>query len=201
MAAPLKNIDQVITRLDEIIAENLASNNTLGYFPVLYRQVTVKVKEGIEADFFADGPRMERLDVVFARRYLDAYDAFKGGTPCTYAWLKAFGLADQYWPIVLQHLMAGINAHIALDLGIAASETQRGRPINELREDFVRINEILASLVAEVQENLVAIWPRLSWVLHKTGTIDDVIVDFGMELARDDAWRFAEQLHATPKAD
>ncbi|MEM6395113.1 MAG: DUF5995 family protein [Bacteroidota bacterium] len=201
MSAPLIGIENVITRLDEIIAENRASNNALGYFPVLYRRVTVKVKEGIEAGFFSDGPRMEQLDVVFAKRYLDAYDAFRDGSDCTDAWLKAFRLADQYWPIVLQHLMVGINAHIALDLGIAAAETQQGKPIAELRKDFERINEILASLVTEVQENLVAIWPRLSWILRKTGTIDDVIIDFGMELARDDAWRFAEQLHAAPKSD
>ncbi|MEM8585321.1 MAG: DUF5995 family protein [Bacteroidota bacterium] len=201
MPAPITIIDDVIARLDEIIAENLANNDALGYFPVLYRRVTVKVKEGIEAGFFADGQRMERLDVIFAKRYIDAYDAFKDGTPCTHVWLKAFDLADQYWPIVLQHLMVGINAHIALDLGIAAAETQRGKSMVELREDFERINEILASLVTEVQENLVAIWPRLSWVLRKTGTIDDVIVDFGMELARNDAWRFAEQLHAVPKSN
>ena len=28
--------------------------------------------QGIDQDFFEDGPRMERLDVVFANRYLDA---------------------------------------------------------------------------------------------------------------------------------
>ncbi|MEM6878472.1 MAG: DUF5995 family protein [Bacteroidota bacterium] len=201
MSVPILTIDDVMARLDEIIDENLTSNHALGYFPVLYRRVTIKVKEGIEAGFFTDGPRMEQLDVVFARRYIEAYDAFKKGSDCTDAWLKAFELADQYWPIVLQHLMVGINAHIALDLGTAAAETQGGKPLVALREDFERINEILASLVTEVQENLVDIWPRLSWLLRKTGAIDDVIVEFGMELARDNAWQFAEQLHAAPKSD
>jgi hypothetical protein len=37
--------------------------------------VTKKVKNGIENNLFDDGPRMEKLDVIFAKRYIDAYKA------------------------------------------------------------------------------------------------------------------------------
>ena len=44
----------------------------MGYFATLYRKVTIQVKKGIADNFFDDGPRMERLDVILANRYTQA---------------------------------------------------------------------------------------------------------------------------------
>ena len=65
------DIDGVIQQLDVIIDWAHRHKSRLGYFAALYRKVTLKVKEGISEGFFEDGERMERLDVVFANRYLD----------------------------------------------------------------------------------------------------------------------------------
>ena len=92
----------------------------------------------------------------------------------------------------------GMNAHINLDLGIAAAEVMKGHPIDDLQDDFRKINQILSRLGGEVQDELAEIWPRLHWILRKTGQIDDRLVDFSMEIARDGAWRFARQLAGTP---
>ena len=68
----IKSIDQVIAALNSIILDTEVNNSVLGYFAVLYKKVTIKVKEGIAEGFFDDGPRMEALDVVFAKRYIEA---------------------------------------------------------------------------------------------------------------------------------
>lgn len=197
----MHSIDDVITVLDDIIAECAVNNDPLGYFAVLYQRVTRQVKEGIEAGFFDDGERMERLDVVFAKRYIDAYRAYRRGEPTTLSWAGAFDLGRQSRPIVLQHLLTGINAHINLDLGIAAAEVAKTGHIDELEGDFNRINEILSALVDEIQQNLCRIWPTLTWILQKTRQIDNCIVDFSMKLARDGAWQFAQQMSvAEPEA-
>jgi len=93
---------------------------------------------------------------------------------------------------VLQHLLVGMNAHINLDLGIAAAEVSKGHDIDDLKADFNKINEILSSLVNKVQEDLAQIWPRLKKILKWTRKVDDFLVDFSMELARDGAWRYAK---------
>lgn len=188
------SIDEVLSVLDGIIDHCIRTEDALGFFAVLYRRVTLQVKKGIEAGYFDDGPRMEKLDIIFAQRYIDAYRAFRRGDNCTQSWTVCFDLAANQRPIVFQHLLAGINAHINLDLGIAAAAVSRGRPVRELKADFDRINLILASLVAEVQHNLSTIWPPLRWLLQRTGQLDNLLVDFSMELARDGAWRFAEAL-------
>lgn len=187
----MNTIDEVIVRLDEIIADAEEHNDPSGYFAALYQKVTIKVKDGIAAGYFDDGPRMEALDVAFAQRYISAWEAYKSGTVMTVSWEKAFKLVPDFWPIVLQHLLAGMNAHINLDLGIVAAEIQKGKDLDDLHDDFNRINNILSELVHEVQDNLSAIWPALKWILKLSGKIDDYLVDFSMKLARDGAWKFA----------
>jgi len=195
--ASIKNIDEVIATLEEIIERAQLNDDPLGYFAALYKKVTVKVKEGIANNTFHDGPRMERLDVIFASRYIDAYAAYQKNLPVTYSWEKAFNLSKKYWPIVLQHLLIGMNAHINLDLGIAAAEVMKGKDINDLKGDFDKINEILSSLVAGVESDLSEIWPRLKTILKWTGAIDGFLIDFSMGLARDGAWKFAVELADT----
>jgi hypothetical protein len=190
----VESIEDVISLLEIIIVESQTHNDPLGYFAALYQKVTIKVKEGIEAGFFDDGERMEKLDVIFAKRYLDAYFNYKNNLGTTSAWAKVFNLSTHYWPIVLQHLLIGMNAHINLDLGIAAAEISTQGTIADLKEDFKKINTILSSLVHEVQDDLAKVWPTLKWILTKTKKVDDFLVDFSMELARDGAWKFACEL-------
>ena len=118
----INTIDEVIEALNNIITQSEENNDTAGYFAALYRKVTIRVKLGIAHNEFEDGPRMEKLDILFASRYIDAYWAWKQHQPLSACWKKAFDLTNGYWPIVLQHLLMGMNAHINLDLGVAAAE-------------------------------------------------------------------------------
>lgn len=196
---PIRTIDEVIAALDKIIEESKINQSPLGYFAALYRKVTVKVKEGIANNFFDDGPRMEKLDVIFASRYIDAYYAYKKSQPVTASWEKAFNLSKKYWPIVLQHLLIGMNAHINLDLGIAAAEVMKGKDIQNLKGDFDKINKVLSSLVVDVENDLSEIWPTLKKLLKWTRKVDNFLVDFSMELARNGAWKFAVEVANTPE--
>lgn len=201
MAREIETIDQVIERLNEIADEAKANRSRLGYFPALYRKVTRRVKEGIEEGFFDDGVRMERLAVTFARRYLDAFDAYRsGGTP-TQSWGFAFDVAGQWWPIVLQHLLLGMNAHINLDLGIAAARTAPHEQLPGLQNDFNKINEILASLVQGVLDELAEIWIVLRLLNRYLGSVETSLINFSMEKARDHAWTVAERLAPLTEAE
>jgi len=190
----IETIDQVIDVLGHIISDSEKQNEASGYFAALYQKVTIKVKEGIANNYFDDGPRMEKLDVIFALRYIDAYYAWKNNQPVTQSWQCAFDLSSLYQPIVFQHLLIGMNAHINLDLGIAAAEVSKDKDITNLQADFNKINEILSSLVVEVQSNLAEIWPTLKFLLKLSGKVDDFMVDFSMKLARNGAWKFATKM-------
>ena len=190
----MRSIDDVIIDLDAIIDTSLEANSRLGFFAALYREVTVAVKHGIEQGRFQDGARMQRLDVAFAQRYLDAYAAFRRGARPTQSWAVAFESAARPTPIILQHLLLGINAHINLDLGIAAAEVASGHELGGLLHDFNEINTVLAELTAGVMKKLDELSPWIGSLNRWFGEADDMLVSFSLGTAREGAWRFAESL-------
>jgi len=193
---PAHHIDEVLQNLDRIIDDAITKESRLGYFPALYRKVTLQVARGISEGQFEDGNRMGRLAVLFANRYLDALELYHQGKGVSASWQLAFDVAGQWWPIVLQHLLLGINAHINLDLAVAAAATAPGAQLSELKSDFNRINSILAALLESVKAELTTIWPLLGLIDRFSGTSDDVLINFSMSKARDCAWLAAERLSA-----
>lgn len=192
-------IDEVIQLLDEIIEISKLEQSAIGLFTMLYREVTVRIKEGIENGSFQNGERMEKLDVIFANRYLKAYYQYKAKEKPSECWEFSFKQAETFWPIVVQHLLLGINAHVNLDLGIASAQVSTIENIGDLKSDFDQINTILSNLVEHVEKCLIKIWPTLTIILKLTGKIDNFFIDFSMETARDGAWKFANEFVALPE--
>ncbi|PXY42344.1 hypothetical protein DMB65_03695 [Flavobacterium cheongpyeongense] len=192
-------IDEVIQLLDEIIEVSIQEQSAIGFFTMLYREVTVRIKEGIQNDAFQNGERMEKLDVIFANRYLKAYYQYKAKEKASECWEFSFQQAENFWPIVVQHLLLGINAHVNLDLGIASAEVSTAENIKDLESDFNQINIILSSLVTHVETCLIKIWPTLAIILKLTGKIDNFCIDFSMKTARDGAWKFANEFVVLPE--
>jgi len=190
----MHTIDAVIARLAGIIAHCVRTGDRAGYFATLYHRVTVRIKECIVQGRFEDGARMERLDVLFATRYLEAYDAWRADRPLTASWRVAFDAAKAPEHLVLQHLLLGINAHINLDLGIAAAQTVGAAPIESIRKDFYAINAVLSELVEASQKSLMEVNPVLKLLQMHRYNADEVLVDFSIGTARDGAWLFAQRI-------
>ncbi len=191
---PAQTIDQVIAELEDILNECVRSKSRLGYFAALYHKVTCRVKEGILKGEFEDGARMERLDVLFANRYIHAYRQWKSGGQPTGSWQVAFEASKRRGVLVLQHLLVGINAHINLDLGIAAVETAAGSDIDALQKDFNSINTILAALTYEVVSDINRVSPLLSLMGFHATNYNAILIQFTISNARDGAWCFADDL-------
>jgi len=70
-----RSIDEVLDRLTAVVNWARDSGSRVGYFAALYRQVTIRVRERVRRGEFDDNARMERFDVIFANRYLQALTA------------------------------------------------------------------------------------------------------------------------------
>lgn len=197
----MKTIEEVLVRMDQIVEECKNQQSRIGYFAILYRQVTRRVRDGILAGEFEDNPRMEVLDVLFAKRFIDAYELWKAGQKPTESWRLAFDASKNSGHLVLQHLFLGINAHINLDLGIAASETMAGKDINGIKGDFDKINSVLSELVDGVKANISAVSPVFGLVMPLAKGRDELLLNFSIQLARDGAWKYAGEYHADPNKD
>lgn len=197
----MKTIEDVLIRMDQIVAECQQDQSRIGYFAILYRQVTRRIRDGVLAGEFEDNPRMEVLDVLFAKRFIDAYELWKAGKKPTESWRLAFEASKNSGHLVLQHLFLGINAHINLDLGIAASETMTGKDLAGIKGDFDKINSVLAELVDEVKANISTVSPIFGLVIPLAKGRDELLLNFSIQLARDGAWKYAREYHADSNKD
>lgn len=197
---PASSLDEIIAQLTAILDHSRQTQSRLGYFAALYLLVTRNVKAGIQAGRFEDGARMEQFVVTFANRYLVAMEAYRQGQPLSECWRVALDTAPKWRPLILQHLLLGMNAHINYDLGIAAATVAPNANLASLEHDFNEINQILAGLVKHVQTAIGGLSPWL-WLLDKiSGRADEVIINFSMRRARDEAWKLAQRLAPLPEA-
>jgi len=194
----MKTIDDVLVRMDQIVAECKSNQSRIGYFAILYRQVTRRIRDGILVREFEDNPRMEKLDILFAGRFINAYDSWVIGNKPTESWLIAFEASKVSKHLVLQHLFLGINAHINLDLGISAADTMGTEPISGIQNDFNKINAVLAELVDGVKVNISKVSPIFGWLIPLAKGRDEMLLNFSIQLARDGAWKYAGEYYACP---
>lgn len=183
-------IVEVISQLDGIVKSATSNSDRCGYFAALYKKVTLAVFNKIQTHYFDDNQRMERLDVVFANRYLEAYQQFKNKQGCSSSWQIAFDASLTWQPFVIDHLFLGMNAHIGLDLGIATATVCTGGQIQSIQSDFNKINIILSDLVDEVKSDLYSMWPLSKSIVNlRIGKLEQVVADFSMKIAREAAWK------------
>lgn len=188
-----KTIDEVLAELDIIIDNAIRDRDYIGIFAYAYRLTTLHVKANIGKLNFEDNDRMGRLDVIFANLYLDAVKNYTEKKPVSRCWKLAFDAGHQRLALA-QHLLLGMNAHINLDLAIAAGRIMKGKDIKDLENDFNSVNAILASLLDTLQLKMDRVSPLmflLDWLGRRT---DEKIINFSMVEARKQSWRIAREL-------
>ncbi|HET6562969.1 MAG TPA: DUF5995 family protein [Marmoricola sp.] len=190
-----ETIDEVLVAMDRLLDRTVEENDPLGYFTCVYRTVTARIRDGVRDGEFDDDERMERFDVVFAQRFLDAAEQHRTGRAPSRSWRVALS-TPRHSVLVLQHVLVGMNAHINLDLGIAAASIQDGDEIAELRGDFDRLNDVLAEMVDRMQEALGRVSPWTDLMDKVCGGLDEEVAGWSIGRARQRAWELAEQLAA-----
>ncbi|MEA2023551.1 MAG: DUF5995 family protein, partial [Actinomycetota bacterium] len=196
---PRRWLDTTLGELDAIIDETRRGHSQLGVFPSMYRSVTAEIRDAVRSDFFDDGKAMEDLAVTFADRYLDAYRRWSNADTTTDSWKIAFEAAtDGRRRMIAQHLLAGMNAHINLDLGIVAADIAGNEP-ERLHTDFLRVNQILFQKLNGLQEALGSVSTRMAWIDRLGGTLDERLMKLSIKDARDRAWDLALDLIENPE--
>lgn len=182
------SIAAVLQQQQTLIESAIAHQSRAGYFAVLYKKMTLAVQGAVQQESFDDNPRMERLIVHFANYYLSAWQGYQNQQSCCAAWRQVFMACDQQNLVVLQHLILGINTHINFDLAKAAEQTSPGDAIYDLQHDFEKINDIIASLVQDVQTCLEKIWWPLKLLTDISNNRHKAVLNFSIDNARKASW-------------
>lgn len=181
------SIDQVIDEM-RVLGAQLPDPDGVADFHRMYLHVTERVGAAVAARSFQDAEFMERLDCVFAGLYLEAFRASEESRSS--AWQPLFALRAQPGTVPLQYALAGMNAHINFDLGLALVRTcrQLGRTLDSpgVRADFLAINELLAAEVQQVRESYLSGAARD--LDRAAAPVLNVVGGWSIEAARDAAW-------------
>ena len=81
----------------------------------------------------------------------------------TLPWEVSFVGAQNDQATILQHMMAGLNAHITFDLGLATLAVA-GDSLDTLAEDFGRVNALLCSQIPDILGAVEDLSPDLRWI-------------------------------------
>lgn len=192
-------IQEVVAALDAIIRQCEMRGSRQAYFAVLYKGMTEAVRDAIAAGHFEDAARMERLDVLFANRYLDAWQQYGQQQNPSRSWQAALDACDDDTLIVLQHLVLGINTHINLDLAIAAALTAPGDTVFAMQRDFDKINDIISALTDDMQLKLERVWWPMRLIRRVMRDRDRAVIEFSITKARQAAWANSVALAQLPE--
>ena len=193
---PARDFDATVEALTGVMDRCAAAEDRAGYFAAMYLAVTRLVRERIDTGGFEDGERMGRFVATFAARYLVAEEAWRSGEVTSDSWRIAFETTTQWRPVILQHLLLGMNAHINLDLGVTVAELGDVEALAALRADFDAINDVLATLVDGSQDALGQVSPWCKLIDRLSGPTDEAVINFSLVAARRHAWDVATQLAA-----
>jgi hypothetical protein len=198
--AQAKNVDDVLRNVDQVIDWSINAESHLGYFAVVYKRVTLAIREAINDGQFDDGHRIAELDVVFAQRYFNALNAYFYPNECqglTLPWEVAFVGDQDRQAIILQHLMTAFNAHITFDLGMACF-TIAADSLDTLENDFNRVNAVLCSQIPGIVDEMQRLSPELRWtrrlIPDELGVLDRMLMKL-----RKGAWLFAVYMALHPE--
>jgi hypothetical protein len=159
-----ERIDRLIDRMQDILAA-FPPFDPRRHFHAVYLRTTKAVAAEIKTaglGGFLDPGWVERWDVAFAQRYLDALEAWSHDPAITPGpWAVAFRApAERPNDPPLRHVLFGINAHVNYDLPQALlgviSDEQFDDPLIVARRsrDHEHIDRVLASRVASEDRSL-----------------------------------------------
>jgi len=161
------SIDALITEMEELLVPLEAAGDARRFFHATYLRTTRAVRDAVRSGLFSDPDWVERWDVAFARRYLDALRADTDGAAVPQPWAIAFRAAqDQPAVPALRHVLLGMNAHINYDLPqalvavISNSEFHDPAVTSQRRADHQRIDEVLSRRVGAEDAELARLTPR-----------------------------------------
>ena len=194
-----RTLDDAVRGIDQVVDWAIKAESHIGYFAALYKRITLAIQDAISEGVFDDGDRIDQLGVVFSQRYfnsLNGYfdpDEYQGPT---LPWEVSFVGDQNHKAIMLQHMMAGLNAHITFDLGLATLAIA-GNSLATLADDFNRVNALLCSQIPGILDVVEQLSPELRWTRRLIPDEVGVLKRMLTKLRRS-AWLFAINMAVHP---
>jgi hypothetical protein len=202
IAGRVKCVDKVIRQMTSRFEPLASSCDHDAIFALTYLRVTEEYRRTVESPtFFDDTSFVNHEDVIFARYYFAAYDAWEAGRTAEVApaWRIAFDAARDRAVSANGNLLLGISAHVQRDLPFVLYSIGLVKPDGGSRKpDHDRVNEILNRVTDDV---IAEVARRFDPTIDDTNLptfLDDFVLFQTIVSWRETAWRHAELLALAP---
>jgi hypothetical protein len=202
-AGRLHCVDAVIREMSQRFGalEVSCDHNTL--FSLTYLRTTEEYRKAVvDPGFFSDPNFINHQDVVFARYYFDAWDAYRTGqiAGVSRAWQLAFAAADQKRVNGAGNILLGMSAHVNRDLPYVLAAIGLVKPDGSSRKpDHDKVNQFLNRVVEPLFDESAARYDPTVDDTQVDGTQFDEAALLQMLVTwREQAWRNAELLVSAP---
>ena len=198
IAGRVQCVDKVIREMTTRFEPLASSCDHDAIFALTYLRVTEEYRRTIETPtFFDDTSFVNHEDVLFARYYFAAYDAWAAGSTASVppAWRVAFDAARDRAVSAYGNLLLGINAHVQRDLPFVLYSIGLVKPNGTSRKpDHDRVNQILNRLTDDLIAEIARRFDPTIDDGNLRTTLDDFVLFQLLASWRETAWRHAELL-------
>jgi hypothetical protein len=202
IAGRVKCVDKVIREMRTRFEPLASSCDHDAIFALTYLRVTEEYRRTVESPaFFDDTAFVNHEDVIFARYYFAAQDAWEAGriAEVAPAWRIAFDAASDRAVSANGNLLLGINAHVQRDLPFVLYSIGLVKPDGGSRKlDHDRVNQILNRVTDDVIAEIARRFDPTIDDGNPPTTLDDFVLFQTIVSWRETAWRNAELLALAP---
>jgi hypothetical protein len=202
--ATLQTVPDLEFRLRRISDIFAAYQDPRGTFPSVYRATTEFAVLSVADGAYTDEARAIRLSVAFGKRYLfNLHDYLKGKIP-EYHWKQYYDLSQRCGFSKTRIAVAGINAHLTVDLARAVADAAAGP---DFEADYITFGEILGNatpnIVLYLRENFGMETAYLFSGLFLGDILDPVFGSgfttlLGFQFIRGEAFQYGQYLQKPP---
>jgi Family of unknown function (DUF5995) len=205
IAGRVQCVDKVIRQMTSRFEPLASSCDHDAIFALTYLRVTEEYRRTVETPtFFDDTSFVNHEDVVFARYYFAAYDAWEEARTAHVApaWRVAFDAARDRAVSANGNLLLGINAHVQRDLPFVLYSIGLVKPDGTSRKpDHDRVNQILNRVTDDLIAEIARRFDPTIDDGNPPTTLDDLVLFQTVVSWRETAWRHAELLAQAPSPE
>ena len=199
VSEPYTGVEETHTRLGDLLAAYEERDDRRAVFLAIYWRMTAEVARGIRNGDFADPDWVGDYLVAFANLYRRAVRDYERGNVAALPdpWHVAFRATERGDSLVVQDAALGVNAHINYDLALALAAAGVGPDRPTKYEDHTAVIDVIADLVDEAQQTLVARdADGLAAVDDSLGQLDEWLAVATINECRESAWRTAVAMNS-----
>jgi Family of unknown function (DUF5995) len=202
IAGRVQCVDKVIRQMTSRFQPLASSCDHDAIFALTYLRVTEEYRRTVESPtFFDDTSFVNHEDVIFARYYFAAHDAWQAGRirEVPPAWRVAFDAAKDRAVSANGNLLLGISAHVQRDLPFVLYSIGLVKPDGGSRKpDHDRVNQILNRVTDDVIAEVARRFDPTIDDVNLPTFLDDFALFQTIASWRETAWRQAELLALAP---